>query len=88
MVVAPNSFSVVVVVTVTVNACGSIGTMTIPALALRLLVLLAEMLEEGCDTISGRLWDGWVVYWLLSDVAADRDVLVSWLCLLVSVDLC
>lgn len=83
---APNSFSVVVVVTVTVTACGSTGTMTIPALALALLVLLVpaeEMLEGGSVTISGRSWDGRVVF-CPSDAVAGWEVLVTWLCLLVS----
>lgn len=90
MVVAPNSFSVVVVVTVTVTACGSTGTITMPALALGLLVLLVllvEMPERGTVTISGKSWDGWVVY-RLSDAAARWEELVTWLCLLASVELC
>lgn len=66
---APNSFSVVVVVTVTATACGSTGTMTMPALALGLLVLLAEMLEGGSVTMSGRSWDVSFAYWL-TDAAA------------------
>ena len=73
---APNSFSVVVVVTVTVTACGSTGTMTIPALALGLLVPLADMLERSSVTISGRSWDGRVVYWF-SDAAGGWEVLVA-----------